>query len=280
MRYTSTRDSSISCTFEEAICSGYAPDGGLFVPESLPTISKEDLQDWSQLKFPALVERVLRLFVSVQEISDTHLQEICQASFAGFPDPSIPVQRLHPNFYVAELFHGPTFCFKDLGMRVVVAMLSHFATLRKKRITLLVSTTGDTGPAAVQAVSDANNRYLTILVHYPDGQVSDFQRKQMTTITSPYVHVVTFEGGGDDMDAPIKRMLTNHRSSDGGLWTGINSYNIGRPLVQMVHFFWTYLRVAEREGFEVGDPDQTLDIILPTGAMGNIGAYNRWRVVV
>jgi threonine synthase len=276
MRYTSTRNSSISCTFEEAICSGYAPDGGLFVPESLPTISKENLQNWSQLSFPTLVERVLRLFVSSEEISDQHLQEICQASFAGFPDPAIPVKPLTNNFYVSELFHGPTFCFKDLGMRVVVGLLSHFATLRKKRITLLVSTTGDTGPAAVRAVSDANNSYLTILVHYPKGQVSDFQRKQMTTIQSPYVQVVAFEGGGDDMDLPIKRMLTNNSSSsqqEGTLWTGINSYNIGRPVVQLVHFVWTYLRVAEREGIELGDPLQTLDIILPTGAMGNIGVY-------
>jgi threonine synthase len=264
MKYTSTRDRTISCTFEEAICSGYAPDGGLFVPEELPAVSVATLKEWAKLDYPHLAQTVLRLFVSESEVSPQELSEI--VTYQGFIDPVVPIQRVG-SLYVAELFHGPTFCFKDLGMRAVVQFLSLFATKQRQHMTLLVSTTGDTGPAAVQAVSDANHPRLTILVHYPAGQISSFQRKQLTTIDSPNVHVVAFEGGGDDMDLPIKNMLKSPPS--GSHWTGVNSYNIGRPLMQMIHYIWTYLRVAEQEDWEIGK--QKLDIILPTGAMGNLG---------
>jgi threonine synthase len=161
---------------------------------------------------------------------------------------------------------------EDLGMRATVGMLSHFSTVRKVKTTLIVSTTGDTGPAAVQAVSDLANPLLTILVHYPQGQISELQRRQLTTANSKCVRVVAFEGGGDDMDKPIKNICTE-RQSKGHRKCGANSYNIGRPLMQAVHFVWTYLKVMEKLGKEPSS-DNILDIVLPTGAMGNIaGAY-------
>lgn len=241
MRCTSTRDSSVSCSFEEALCSGYAPDGGLFVPTELPKIDPSTLNSWSSLTFPQLASEVIRMFISPDEISDAELQQICTDSFVkGFDESvgsTVPLRRVGSAFIV-ELFYGPTFCFKDLGMRAVVNMLSHFATKREKNITLIVSTTGDTGPAAVQAVSDAGNPLMTLLVHYPKDQISAFQRKQLTTCNSPYVHVATFEGGGDDMDLPIKNILATSgvRSENKSGVCGVNSYNIGRPLMQMVHF--------------------------------------------
>eukprot|EP00984_Skeletonema_dohrnii_P012381 scaffold5017_cov105-Skeletonema_dohrnii-CCMP3373.AAC.4 len=169
-------------------------------------------------------------------------------------------------------------------MRPVINLLSYFAELRSRPITLLVSTTGDTGPAAVHAVNDASNPLLTILVHYPHGQISDFQRKQLTTLQSNYVKVASFEGGGDDMDWPIKETLLSSKSGgkdsgvgavEGGrLFCGINSYNIGRPLVQMTLFIWIYLRMAEKLGLSPGDENSLIDMVLPTGAMGNLtGAY-------
>jgi len=119
-------------------------------------------------------------------------------------------------------------------MRATIGLLSYFATKRNRRITLLVSTTGDTGPAAVQAVADIANPLLTILVHYPEGQISAFQRRQMTCINSHVVQVATFQGGGDDMDRPIKNMLTQEAKS-GHFLTGVNSYNFARPMAQIVH---------------------------------------------
>jgi threonine synthase len=293
----STRDPSLSFSFEEALCGGYAPDGGLFVPARLPKVDASMLNTWSRASYPELAAKILRLFISPDEISDEDLFQICQNSLSfGFEKEEensskgrdleiVPIKRIGSS-YMVELFHGPTFCFKDFGMRVVVNMLSYFATKRQQNITLIVSTTGDTGPAAVKAVSDADNPLLTLLVHYPKGQISAFQRKQLTTVKSPRVRVVAFEGGGDDMDLPIKNILTtsgsgwgkNSAPSESGgrdttdCWVcGVNSYNIGRPLVQLVHFVWTYLRVSEQEHIDMGDGGKTVvDIVLPTGAMGNM----------
>jgi threonine synthase len=143
-------------------------------------------------------------------------------------------------------------------MRPVINFLSYFTELRNRPTTLLVSTTGDTGPAAVHAVNDASNPLLTILVHYPYGQISDFQRRQLTTLQSDFVKVASFEGGGDDMDWPIKETLLSSKNGGGGaeggrMFCGINSYNIGRPLVQMTLFIWIYLRMAEKLGLSPGD---------------------------
>lgn len=243
MLYTSTRDSTLSCSFEEAICSGYAPDGGLYVPKTLPNINSDILKEWSSLAFPQLAFQSLRMFISPDEIPNSELENICQASFVkgfdGSVGSTIPVRQVGSgSSYIVELSHGPTFCFKDLGMRATVNMLSFFAAKRQKCLTLVVSTTGDTGPACVQAVNDAANPFMTLLVHYPHGQISAFQRKQLTTVRSPYVHVVTFQGGGDDMDLPIKNLQATSglKGNDKFTVCGVNSYNIGRPLVQLVHF--------------------------------------------
>jgi threonine synthase len=160
---------------------------------------------------------------------------------------------------------------RALRMRPVINFLSYFAELRKRPTTLLVSTTGDTGPAAVHAVNDASNPLLTILVHYPYGQISEFQRKQLTTLQSNYVKVASFEGGGDDMDAPIKHTLLGSKNDDkqrgvgegGRMYCGINSYNIGRPLVQMTLFIWIYLRMAEKLGLSPGDESRYQLIFVP-----------------
>jgi threonine synthase len=116
MKYTSTRSASISCSFEDAICSGYAPDGGLFVPKSLPPITSRLLLEWSTWSYPQLSQAFLRLFISPDEVSDDSLQQICISAFCDFDDPVhvVPVKKLG-SIYLAELYHGPTFCFKDLG---------------------------------------------------------------------------------------------------------------------------------------------------------------------
>lgn len=278
MRYLSTRDKSISRTFEEALFAGYAPGGGLFVPQHLPDVTRLDLEAWTSLSFPELAFVVLCNFIPSDEVSSDDLRSICQRSFYDGFDAAggsvVPVVKVD-SLYVSELFHGPTFCFKDLGMRAVINLLSHFTTKRRRQTTLLVATTGDTGPAAAQAVCDTKNPNLRIVVHFPLGQISNFQRKQLTTLQSPNIKIVSFEGGGDDMDRPIKDILTDpHPSDEGGnhVYCGVNSYNIGRPLMQMIHAIWTYLRVVEQVNGTIGVT--VVDFILPTGAMGNMtGTY-------
>jgi threonine synthase len=116
MKYTSTRDASIVASFEEVICSGYAPDGGLYVPLRIPTFSLDDLKHWADLGYVDLAFEIFRRFISEEEISDEKLREICDAAFVGFKnsDHAVPVVKVG-SLYVSELFHGPTFCFKDLG---------------------------------------------------------------------------------------------------------------------------------------------------------------------
>lgn len=224
MRYTSTRDASLDVSFEVALTSGYAPDGGLFVPKDLPKLP--DLNVLENMSYAELMETVLRIFIDRSEVGDDDLKRICQNALLGFSVPEVvKVVNLKDNLFVSELFHGPTFCFKDLGMRAVIQLLDFFCTKNQHKITLLVSTTGDTGPAAVKAVADATSRNLQIVVHYPHEQISDFQRLQMTTVQSDSVRVVGFEGGGDDMDLPIKNLLLEAKQT-GKLRTGVNSYNI------------------------------------------------------
>lgn len=243
MKYTSTRNNSknICYTFEDALCSGYAPDGGLFVPINLPKITTDNLNKWKNYKYNELMYIILRLFIDESEIPNEDLKLICNNSLNNFNPPNIndtdiiPIVKIN-NIYVTELFYGPTYCFKDLGMRIVINILSYFAIKNQRSITLLVSTTGDTGPAAVQTVSDINNSLLTILIHYPYKQISNFQKLQLTTINSPYIHIVSFKGSGDDMDKPIKNLLSknqlknnlnnNKNDKSSPLWTGVNSYNI------------------------------------------------------
>ena len=171
--------------------------------------------------------------------------------------------------FMAELFHGPTFCFKDLGQQLLVRLLAHFARRRDQKRTFLVSTTGDTGPAAMRAVSDAACPNLQIVVFYPDGQISELQRRQMTTVSGAGAQVVTFEGGGDDMDLPIKKLSADAAFVERHGLCGINSYNLGRPLAQLCHFFWSYFRASEQLNAEEG---ARLDFSLPAGALGNTAA--------
>jgi len=266
MRYVSTRGGGEAVTFEEAIGAGYAPNGGLYVPETLPRITAEDLDAWRTLDFTAVAVEVLLPFLH-GEVTREELAELLSKSYAGYDAPdTVPVTKLTNNTALVELFHGPTLCFKDLGLQVAVRLLAFFARRRNEPRTLLVATTGDTGPAALRAVADVDDPQLRCVVCFPRGQISDLQRRQMTCASSEAIRVFCFEGGGDDMDAPIKRLsLDTTFKAQHGL-TGVNSYNIVRPLAQQVHYVWLYLRC--RELFSC----TSLDVVVPTGAMGNLTA--------
>eukprot|EP00814_Leptocylindrus_danicus_P004127 CAMPEP_0116007282 /NCGR_PEP_ID=MMETSP0321-20121206/2209_1 /TAXON_ID=163516 /ORGANISM="Leptocylindrus danicus var. danicus, Strain B650" /LENGTH=504 /DNA_ID=CAMNT_0003475953 /DNA_START=166 /DNA_END=1680 /DNA_ORIENTATION=- len=278
MRYRSTRsDTSVSYSFEEALSSGYAPDGGLFVPVEMPKVSSQTLATWADFTFDELAYSILSMFISETEIDRANLREIITRSFDSYDCAEIvPVKKLTDSLFVSELFHGPTFCFKDLGMKPVVNLLAYFSARSNIPTTLLISTTGDTGPAAMRAVSEVRTqerKYMRILVHYPLGQISAFQRRQLTTIKTGNARVAAFEGTGDDMDVPIKRLLLSNDRTTNRI-CGINSYNIGRPIMQVVHFVWTYLQIAKCLEIVPGDKSAPIDIVIPTGAMGNmIGGY-------
>eukprot|EP00928_Gymnodinium_smaydae_P027731 TRINITY_DN21349_c0_g1_i1.p2 TRINITY_DN21349_c0_g1~~TRINITY_DN21349_c0_g1_i1.p2 ORF type:complete len:520 (+),score=142.01 TRINITY_DN21349_c0_g1_i1:51-1610(+) len=269
MKYRSTRGGVEGVSFADVILSGYAPDGGLYVPEALPQISAAELRRWRSLDFPALAEAVLAPFVG-DELEPGELGKLCRGCYKHFETPEvIPVRRVG-GVFVAELFHGPTYCFKDLGQQPLIGLLATFAKRRRERRTMLVATTGDTGPAAIRAVADAATPGLDIIIFYPDGQISELQRKQMTTCSSEKTcRVVSFEGGGDDMDVPLKNLAADRAFAARHGLVGINSYNLGRPLAQIVQYFWTYFRIADQLNLRDGD---RVDVVIPCGALGNLAA--------
>lgn len=269
MKFVSTRGGTRDATLEDVLTLGYAPDGGLFVPEALPNYAMEDLHRLRKLNFADLAEAIIAPFVGDELGPRSKLAAIIRDCYSEFADQSVvPVKRVG-NLLVSELFHGPTFCFKDLGLQPLMRLLAAFAERRQRYHTLLVSTTGDTGPAAMRAVKDVSSPYLKMVVFFPEGQISDLQRRQMTTMSSEHARVVTFQGGGDDMDLPIKRMSADQAFAKRYGLCGINSFNFGRPMAQMVHYFWTYFRAIDASGLSIGDQ---IDIAVPSGALGNLTA--------
>lgn len=255
-------------SFETCISSGYAPDGGLYVPESMPELSLQTLAEWRRMDYVSLAEQLFGLFAG-EEVDSAVLRGILEASYADFAvDEKVPVRRVG-ELFVAELSHGPTLCFKDLGQQPLIRLLAHFAERGGYRRTMLVATTGDTGPAAMRAVADSKSRSLDLTVFFPEGQISDLQRRQMTTNVTANARVVCFQGGGDDMDLPIKRMATDRQFAKEFGLCGLNSYNLGRVVSQMVHYVWTYFRTIDACGLDLG---KEIDVVVPTGAMGNVTA--------
>lgn len=190
-----------------------------------------------------------------------------RAAFSEFSSSEVvPVVRVQ-DVYVAELFHGPTLAFKDFGQQVLCRLIDYFAVRDGRNATLVVSTTGDTGPAAIRAA--APSRRLKIVCFYPKGQISRLQELQMTTVDSPNVRVIAFEGGGDDMDALIKAITTDRAFRDRHGLCSVNSINWGRVAMQVVHWFSAYLQAARLEGVQAG---RRMHFSVPTGAMGNVAA--------
>merc|ERR1719343_1013769 len=155
MKFCSTRGGVKGASFEEAISTGYAPDGGLYVPEKLPAYWPKDLENLRKLSFHELAEEIIGKFVGDELKGVVELSELVQGMYSGFTHEEIIPVTLHGGIMVAELFHGPPYCFKDLGQQPLIRLLAAFAKRRGSRHTMLVSTTGDTGPAAMRAVRDS-----------------------------------------------------------------------------------------------------------------------------
>jgi threonine synthase len=274
--YVSTRGGVPPTSFEEALLAGYCVDGGLFVPERMPTISTEWLDALGEgADFVAVADATLRLFIAEDEVPTADLRRIVRAAFGTFHHAEVaPVVALKDGMLIAELFHGQTLAFKDFGQSLVCALLEFFAARRSLRVHVLVSTTGDTGPAAIEAVR-AHCHRVRVTAMYPLDRISELQRRQMTTVRAPNVRVLPFEGEGDDLDGPIKALSLDAPFRDAHGLCAINSINLGRVVSQTVHHVWAYLKArdaARREGADASARPPRVVVIVPTGAMGNCAA--------
>ena len=270
-QFVSTKGGTDPVDFEKAVLQGFAADGGLFVPESIPRIPEARLQEWSRLSFVDLAFEILSLFIAPKIISAQELRELLHDSFNTFESPNvIPVVSLatKPNRYILELFHGPTLSFKDVAMGFLVNTMDFFLKRKNDWVSLVVATTGDTGPAAAHA--SAGKPSIDCWVLYPAGMISQEQERQMTTLEAPNVHAVGVNGcpdGGDDLDLVLAQMFADDRLKQQLKLSSVNSINWCRVMVQAVHYFYAYFRVAEQVGEEIV-------FSVPSGAFGNLfGGY-------
>lgn len=261
MKYTSTRGGVRNLTFEDALFTGYATDGGILVPDKIPVISKKTLVRWSKLGFVDLAKEIVPLFVPETEVPRSDLNDLLDAAFRSFSVPEIaPIARLQDRLCVLELYHGKTWAFKDLALSCVGQLYNYFCAKNQRHYTILVGTSGDTGSAAIEAVRGL--KWVDIVVLLPKGRCSSIQEKQMTTVLEDNVHVYRVDGTSDDLDLPIKACFLDNEFVKEHRLTSINSINWTRIMVQMVHYFYSYFQMCPGCEGEV-------EIVIPTGACGN-----------
>lgn len=262
MRYISTRGQAPVLTFSEAMMTGLARDGGLYVPEVVPALSKAEISAMAGLPYEDVAFRVMRPYLG-STFSDAEFKGLIAKAYAGFGHAArAPLVQLGPNHFLLELFHGPTLAFKDFAMQLIGQMMQAALAKTGERITIVGATSGDTGSAAMEAFRGLANVDLFIL--YPHGRVSDVQRRQMTTPSEANVYALSMDGDFDDCQARVKDMFNDFGFRDGVRLAGVNSINWARVLSQVVYYF--YAAVA------LGAPDRSVSFTVPTGNFGDIFA--------
>src|SRR6185312_11549480 len=262
MRYVSTRGEAAPLDFVEVMLAGLARDGGLYVPESWPRLSADEIAGFACKPYAEVAFEVIRRFTG-GAIADADLARMAQEAYGTFRHPATaPLTQLNPGLFVLELFHGPTLAFKDLAMQLVARLMDHALRLRGERTTIVVATSGDTGGAAVEAFRGRGQVDLVVL--FPHGRISEVQRRMMTTVPDDNIHAVAVEGTFDDCQALVKAMFNHHAFRDRVSLSGVNSINWARIVAQAVYY---YTAAAA-----LGAPQRKVAFTVPTGNFGDIFA--------
>jgi threonine synthase len=262
VRYVSTRGDAPALGFCDALLAGLAEDGGLYVPETWPRFGRDEIAALAGLPYAEAAFRVIRPFVG-SEIADRDLVAMCREAYAGFRHPAVvPLVQLGPSEWVLELFHGPTLAFKDVAMQLLSRLMDHVLKQRRARATIVGATSGDTGGAAIAAFRDRGNADVFIL--FPEGRVSPFQQKQMTTTGAANVHALAVRGTFDDCQAIVKGLFARREFRQRVALSGINSINWARIVAQVVYYFTSAVAL--------GAPHRPVSFTVPTGNFGDIFA--------
>jgi len=226
MRYISTRGQAPILTFEEAMLSGLARDGGLYVPENIPQMSAAEIRALHGQSYEETAFRVMRPFVG-DGFTDDVFADLIAKAYAGFGhDARAPLVQLSPGHFLLELFHGPTLAFKDFAMQLIGQLFQEALTRRGERVTIVGATSGDTGSAAMEAFKGLEA--VDVFILYPHGRVSEVQRRQMTTPSENNVHALALEGHFDDCQARLKDMFNHFDFRDSVRLAGVDSINWAR----------------------------------------------------
>lgn len=262
MQYISTRGAAPVLGFGEAMMTGLARDGGLYVPESVPSLPPEQIAALAGLSYEEIAFQVMKPFMG-ETFADDEFRGLIARAYAGFGHAArAPLVQLGPNHFLLELFHGPTLAFKDFAMQLIGQMMQAALARTGERITIVGATSGDTGSAAIEAFRGLPN--VDVFILFPHGRVSEVQRRQMTTPVEANVHALALEGDFDDCQARVKDMFNDFAFRDGVHLAGVNSINWARVLAQVVYYF--------SSAVSLGAPHRAVSFTVPTGNFGDIFA--------
>jgi len=262
LQYISTRGEAPRLGFEDALLTGLARDGGLYLPESWPIFSPDEISAMAGLSYADLAHRVMLPFVE-DDIPSAEFAALINDAYAGFDHDAVaPLRQLASGEWLMELFHGPTLAFKDFALQLLGRLLDRTLTNRGARATIVGATSGDTGSAAIEACRDRDT--IDIFILHPKGRVSEVQRRQMTTVLSANVHNIAIQGTFDDCQAMVKAMFNDLDFRDEMRLSAVNSINWARVMAQIVYYF--------HAGIALGAPGRPVAFSVPTGNFGDVFA--------
>ena len=262
MRYISTRGEAPALGFVEATLAGLARDGGLYVPAAWPRLDANTIVGFAGRPYAEVAVEVIRPLVG-GAIPECDLARMTREAYGRFRHPAVaPLMQFAASDFLLELFHGPTLAFKDLAMQLLGRLVDEVLATRGERTTIVVATSGDTGGAAIEAFRGRTRADLFVL--FPQGRISDVQRRMMTTVEDDNVHALAIEGTFDDCQAIVKGMFNHHAFRDQARLSGVNSINWARIVAQVVYYFTAAVAL--------GAPARKIAFTVPTGNFGDVYA--------
>jgi threonine synthase len=259
MNYVSTRGQAAPVTFLEAVLAGLAPDGGLYVPERWPLLTPKEISAFAGRPYAAVAADILGRFAGASLGAET-LAELCADAYASFSHAAVaPVKQLSPGGFLLELFHGPTLAFKDVAMQLLARLYDHALARQGRKLTIVCATSGDTGGAAVEAFRGRAN--VRIVALFPQGRISEVQRRFMTTADDDNVACLAVDGTFDDCQAMLKSMFQDAQFARAVDLSGVNSINFARIASQIVYYFTSAVAL--------GAPARKVAFSVPTGNFGD-----------
>ncbi len=262
MLHVSTRGEAPALSFSDALLAGLARDGGLYVPKAWPALTASEIAGFSGRSYADVATD--RRALADGDVEGSALSAMIAEAYATFRHPAVcPLNQIGDNLFVLELFHGPTLAFKDVAMQLLGRLMDHVLKLRGERATIVGATSGDTGGAAIDAFKGLER--VDVFILYPQGRVSDVQRRQMTTVEADNVHAVAVEGTFDDCQNLVKALFNHHAFRDEIGLSGVNSINWARIAAQVVYYFTSAV--------SLGAPGRKVSFAVPTGISATC-----WRV--
>ena len=259
MQYISTRGDAPPIGFIDAVLAGLAPDGGLYMPETWPALTSAEIAAFAGKPYAVVAADIVGRFAG-DAFSAEDILEITSEAYAGFAHPAVaPLRQLDSGLWLLELFHGPTLAFKDVAMQLLARLYERVLAAKKRTLTIVCATSGDTGGAAVEALRGRANLRLVVL--FPDGRISEVQRRFMTTAKDKNVRCVAIDGTFDDCQSIVKSLFQAQGFRQAVDLSGVNSINWARIAAQVVYYFTAAVAL--------GAPHRPVSFAVPTGNFGD-----------